>query len=104
MAADQLRYIRGIVGINVNTVEIHEKDFKDKVNATSNFLKYCFNFVFGMEWELLFFIAVLSKIFPSFLIFFLNFRRNRSTCLIYVRFTRVRFSKTIISCTTLEGN
>lgn len=34
MAIDQLRYIRGIVGVNVNTIEIHEKDFKDKVSDT----------------------------------------------------------------------
>lgn len=31
MATDQLAYIRGIHGVTVNTIEIHEKDFKDKV-------------------------------------------------------------------------
>lgn len=31
MAMDQLCYIRGIHGVTVNTVEIHEKDFRDKV-------------------------------------------------------------------------
>jgi len=32
MATDQLSYIRGIHGVTVNTIEIHEKDFKDKVS------------------------------------------------------------------------
>lgn len=32
MATDQLAYIRGIHGVTVNSIEIHEKDFKDKVN------------------------------------------------------------------------
>lgn len=32
MATDQLAYIRGIHGVTVNTIEIHEKDFKDKVS------------------------------------------------------------------------
>ncbi|KAL4142954.1 hypothetical protein QTP88_005342 [Uroleucon formosanum] len=31
MATDQLAYIRGIHGVTVNTIEIHEKDFKDRV-------------------------------------------------------------------------
>uniref|UniRef100_A0A2S2R8N4 DNA replication licensing factor MCM2 n=1 Tax=Sipha flava TaxID=143950 RepID=A0A2S2R8N4_9HEMI len=31
MANDQLVYIRGIHGVSVNTIEIHEKDFKDRV-------------------------------------------------------------------------
>jgi len=33
MATDQLAYIRGIHGVTVNTIEIHEKDFKDKVSS-----------------------------------------------------------------------
>lgn len=33
MANDQLAYIRGIHGVNVNSIEIHEKDFKDKVSV-----------------------------------------------------------------------
>jgi len=32
MATDQLAYIRGIHGVTVNSIEIHEKDFKDKVS------------------------------------------------------------------------
>lgn len=32
MANDQLAYIRGIHGVSVNSIEIHEKDFKDKVS------------------------------------------------------------------------
>lgn len=32
MATDQLTYIRGIHGVDVNTIEIHEKDFKDRVS------------------------------------------------------------------------
>lgn len=32
MATDQLAYIRGIHGVTVNTIELHEKDFKDKVS------------------------------------------------------------------------
>lgn len=36
MATDQLAYIRGIHGVTVNSIEIHEKDFKDKVS------KFCF--------------------------------------------------------------
>lgn len=32
MATDQLAYIRGIHGVTVNTIEIHEKDFKDRVS------------------------------------------------------------------------
>lgn len=32
MANDQLAYIRGIHGVSVNTIEIHEKDFKDRVS------------------------------------------------------------------------
>lgn len=73
MAADQLRYIRGIVGVNVNTVEIHEKDFKDKVNTSDHLLNYNgFDFVsfFGMEWELFFsYLIVLFNNFSSFLFF-----------------------------------
>lgn len=34
MATDQLAYIRGIHGVTVNTIEIHEKDFKDKVSSS----------------------------------------------------------------------
>lgn len=33
MATDQLAYIRGIHGVTVNTIEIHEKDFKDRVSS-----------------------------------------------------------------------
>ena len=32
MSIDQQRYIRGISGVAVNAVEIHEKDFLEKVN------------------------------------------------------------------------
>lgn len=32
MKTDQLAYIRGIHGVTVNTIEIHEKDFKDRVS------------------------------------------------------------------------
>lgn len=32
MATDQLAYIRGIHGVTVNSIEIHEKDFRDKVS------------------------------------------------------------------------
>lgn len=32
MATDQLAYIRGIHGVTVNSIEIHEKDFKDRVS------------------------------------------------------------------------
>lgn len=32
MVSDQLTYIRGIHGVTVNSIEIHEKDFKDKVS------------------------------------------------------------------------
>lgn len=38
MATDQLTYIRGIHGVTVNTIEIHEKDFKDKVSHLIFFL------------------------------------------------------------------
>lgn len=46
MATDQLAYIRGIHGVTVNTIEIHEKDFKDKVS------NYCFLTVVSMMYEL----------------------------------------------------
>lgn len=32
MSIDQQRYIRGISGVEVNVLEIHEKDFLEKVN------------------------------------------------------------------------
>lgn len=38
MATDQLAYIRGIHGVTVNTIEIHEKDFKDKVSGILFFI------------------------------------------------------------------
>lgn len=38
MATDQLAYIRGIHGVTVNTIEIHEKDFKDKVSLVYKLL------------------------------------------------------------------
>lgn len=41
MATDQLAYIRGIHGVTVNSIEIHEKDFKDKVSDLSSFLMMC---------------------------------------------------------------
>ena len=31
MTLDQMMYIRGIHGVDVNVIEIHEKDFIDKV-------------------------------------------------------------------------
>lgn len=45
MATDQLAYIRGIHGVTVNTIEIHEKDFKDKVSFVYKFLVNSFNVV-----------------------------------------------------------
>lgn len=40
MATDQLAYIRGIHGVTVNSIEIHEKDFKDKVRYICFFNNY----------------------------------------------------------------
>lgn len=42
MAKDQLSFIRGKHGIEVNTVEIHEKDFMDKVLIIVSFLYHSF--------------------------------------------------------------
>lgn len=43
MILDQLAYIRGIHGVDVSSVEIHEKDFIDKVSKRFYYLNLNIN-------------------------------------------------------------
>lgn len=44
MTLDQIAFIRGIHGVDVNVIEIHEKDFLDKVCKRVEF-KECWTFI-----------------------------------------------------------